>query len=129
MTKDAAIYQALATSCAAIIAFIGVCHEFIGDTVFPWGPEFLGGPIGWHGLGIFTIAAGSLAVAGTLQRINVPITLFAILVATIGVTIALLTAVLHGQFHMFAVVGALAGVGAGVFHNRALATQSKSSGI
>ena len=58
--KEEALYQSLASCGAVLIAFIGVCHEFIGHIVFPWGPSTLGGPIGWHGLGIFSIVLGLL---------------------------------------------------------------------
>ena len=77
MSKDAALYQSLAACGAAVIMFIGVCHEFVGHTLFPWGPDLMGGPIGWHGLGIFVIGAGCLVLGGTLRLIKFPVVPFA----------------------------------------------------
>jgi hypothetical protein len=120
MSRQAAVDQALATSCAAIIAFIGVCHEFVGAALFPWGPDFFGGAIGWHAIGVFAIASGLLAMAGTLHLMRVPIPLLSMVAVGAGAAIAVATAVLHGQFHMFAIAVALAGFGMTVFHRRAM---------
>ena len=45
VSKEEALYQSLAFCGAVLIAFIGVCHEFVGDVLFPWGPALFGGPI------------------------------------------------------------------------------------
>src|ERR1041384_8261251 len=102
MSRDEALYQSLASCGAALIAFIGVCHEFVGHIVFPWGPATLGGPIGWHGLGIFGIVAGTLILSGTLRLIRFPVVPFALLAVAIGVVLVVFTARAHHQFHMFA---------------------------
>src|SRR5438128_10193583 len=100
MPKEEALYQSLASCGAVLIAFIGVCHEFIGHIVFPWGPSTLGGPIGWHGLGIFSIVLGLLMLGGTLRLIRFPVVLWGTVAAAIGVAICIFTAVVHHEFHM-----------------------------
>src|SRR5262249_53121616 len=101
MTSKEARYQSLAACGAVLIAFIGVCHEFIGHIVFPWGPSTLGGPIGWHGLGILSIVIGLLMLGGILGLIRFPVVFWALMAATIGVAICIFTAVVHHEFHMF----------------------------
>lgn len=109
MSREEALYQSLAASGAVLIAFIGVCHEFSGHIVFPWAPAALGGPIGWHGLGLFTITLGLLMLGGTLGLIKFPVAPWAMVTAAIGITICAFTAVAHHQFHMFAFAGIFAG--------------------
>lgn len=106
----AARYRALAACGAAIITFIGVCHEVVGAVLFPWGPAFVGGALPWHGLGLFVIAAGSNVLAGTLGLVRFPVVPFAILAAILGAFFVVVAAVLHGQFHFFALAASLAGV-------------------
>src|SRR5882724_4781684 len=99
MSEDAALYQSLASCGAAIVAFIGICHEFIGSILFPWGPALFGGPIGWHGIGISTIVAGSLVLGGTLRLIRFPVVPFALIAVVVGIALVVFTAVAHYQFH------------------------------
>src|SRR3954451_8415536 len=101
MTTEQARYQSLASSGATLVAFVGVCHELAGHIIFPWGPAFLGGPIGWHAVGLFAIASGLLLLGGTLRLYAFPVVAYALLGAAIGVFFIVATAVLHGQFHAF----------------------------
>jgi hypothetical protein len=123
MSKKEALYQSFASCGAALIAFIGVCHEFIGYIVFPWGPTLLGGPIGWHSLGIFAIVAGLLILGGTLHLIKFPVVPFAVIVVVIGVVLVVFTAIVHHQFHMFALAAAVAGAVTAFFHRKTVAQQ------
>jgi len=102
MSRQEALYQSLAASGAVLIAFVGLCHEFIGKILFPWEPAFLGGPIGWHALGLFAIASGLLLLGGTLRLFEFPVVPYALLSAAIGIIFVAIPAVLHHQFHMLA---------------------------
>jgi hypothetical protein len=119
VSRNAALYQALASCGAALIAFIGFTHEVAGHLIFPWGPAFLGGPIGWHGTGLFAIGAGLLLLGGTLGLFRFPVVAGSVLTAAVGVFFFVATALLHGQFHAFALAGFFAGVGTGHFHRKA----------
>jgi hypothetical protein len=46
---------------------------------------------------------------------------FALLAAAIGMVLVVITALLHRQFHMFALVGSLAGLATAFCHRRAAA--------
>ncbi len=120
MSKDAALFQSLASCGAALITFIGVCHELVGDTLFPWGPPFLGGPVGWHGVGLLAIASGLLMLGGTLHLIRFPVVPFSLLVAAIGAAFVVIAAVLHHQFHMFALAALVSGILTAYFHAKAV---------
>lgn len=124
MSKEQALYQSLASCGAVLIAFIGVCHEVAGHIVFPWAPAALGGPIGWHGAGISTVVLGVLLLAGTLGLIRFPVVPLALIVALAGAVIGVFTAVVHHQFHLFALALAIAGVTTAFFDRRAAAQQS-----
>ena len=128
MTEDEALYQSLASCGAAVIAFIGVCHEGVGSTLFPWGPALFGGPVGWHGLGLACIGGGALMLGGTLRLIAFPVVPVALLVVGIGTGLVLFTAVAYGRFHMFALAVATAGVVAAVFHRKAVAERRRDNG-
>lgn len=121
ISREDALYQSLAASGAAIIAFIGVCHETVGATLFPWGPAFLGGPVGWHGTGLVAIAAGLALLGGTLRLFRFPVVGLALLASAIGVFFLVATAVLHGQFHVFALAATCAGLVTASCHRRAAA--------
>ena len=123
MSQQQALYQSLAASGAMLIAFIGVCHEFVGHIVFPWAPAFLGGPIVWHGLGLFAITFGLLLLAGTLRLIKFPVIPFSLVAAAIGIVLVVVVAILHHQFHMFALATALSGFVTAFCHRKAAAHQ------
>jgi hypothetical protein len=120
MSQEEARYQSLASCGAVLIAFIGVCHEFIGHIVFPWAPALLGGPVGWHGLGLFAIASGLLSLSGTLRFFDFPVVPFSLLAAAVGAVLVVLTAMLYREFHMFALAGFFAGIATAYFHRKAV---------
>ena len=123
MSKQEALYQSLASCGAALIAFIGVCHEFVGHIVFSWGPALLGGPIGWHGLGLFTFALGLLLLGGTLRLIRFPVVPLALVTVAISIALVAFTVVVHQQFHMFRFAAVVAGTSTAFFHRKAAAQQ------
>ncbi len=123
MSKEQALYQSLASCGAVLIAFIGVCHEVAGHIVFPWAPAALGGPIGWHGAGVSTFFLGVLLLAGTLGLIKFPVVPFALIVTVAGAVIGVFTAVVHHQFHLFALAIVIAGATTAFFYRRAAAQQ------
>ena len=103
--KDEVFYRSLASSGATAIALIGVVHEVAGHLIFPWAPAALGGPIGWHGLGFLAIMTGLALLAGTLRLVRLPVVTLSVVVAAIALVIAVLTAVLYEDFHLFALLG------------------------
>jgi hypothetical protein len=109
----------LAASCAALIAFIGVCHEVVGESLFPWAPATFGGPFGWHALGIAAIAGGVLSIAGTLGVLRFPVVACSLLAALAGVAIFIFTAAVHHEFHALALALASAGIATACFHQSA----------
>lgn len=119
ISKEEGLYRSLASCGAVLIAFIGVAHEVVGHILFPWGPAFLGGPLGWHGTGLLAIASGLLLLGGTLRLFRFPVVPFALSVAAAGAFFVIVTAVLHHQFHMFALVGCSSGVVTAHFHRKA----------
>lgn len=106
----AARYRALAASGAVLIAFVGVCHEVVGETLFPWGPAFVGGALPWHGLGFFAIAIGLNLLMATLGLTRFPVVPFALVMAVVGAFFAIVAATLHGKFHLFALTVCAAGL-------------------
>jgi hypothetical protein len=122
MSRQRALYQSLAASGAAVITFVGVCHEAVGATLFPWGPAFLGGPIGWHGTGLVAIATGLGLVGGALGLFPFPVVQLSLLASAIGVFFVVATAVLHGQFHVFALAVVCCGALTAYCHRRATAS-------
>ena len=119
MSKQEALYQSLASCGAAIIAFIGVCHMFVGKTLFPWGPAFFGGTIGWYGIGLVAIIGGLLVLGGTLRLFRFPVIAISLVTAVIGLAVAVAAEILHGQFHMFALAVVFSGILTAYFHRKA----------
>ncbi len=125
MSKEEALYRSLASCGATIIVFVGIAHEFVGDIVFPWGPSFLGGPVGWHAAGLLGIVVGLLLLGGTLQLIRFPVVGQSLLIAAMGAFFLIVAAVMHGQFHMFALAAFLAALATGYFHHKASALTTR----
>lgn len=70
-----------------LIVFIGLCHEFVGAVVFPWGPAVLGGPLGWHALGLGGTALALLLLGAVLGQVRLPVAPMALVVAALGVLV------------------------------------------
>ncbi len=119
MLDPKAVYRSLAASGAVLVAFIGLAHEFVGASLFPWGPATFGGPVGWHAAGLACVVVGLLLLAGTLHIFEVPLLLLSTVVACIGAVITAYTAAVHNQFHFFAVALCVSGLAVAVCHRRA----------
>jgi hypothetical protein len=119
MAEAQARCQAVAVSGATLVTFIGISHEVVGATLFPWGPDFLGGPVGWHAVGVVAIATGLGLLGGTLGLVRFPVAPVSLLVAASGAFFLTVAALLHQDFHFFALAGLVAGIGIAYFHRRA----------
>jgi hypothetical protein len=119
MTEDQARHQALAVSGASIIAFIGIVHEVVGETIFPWAPAFVGGHIIWYGIGLACLACGLALMAATQRLIQMPVVVPCLVLAAGSIGLTVLVAVVHGEFHFFAVALALAALTTAYFHRKA----------
>lgn len=110
MVDQQTLHRSLATSGSVLIAFIGLSHELIGASLFPWGPAEFGGPIGWHLLGFAAIVIGLLLLLGTLHIFPTPVVPLSILAAALGGVITGYTAVVHRQFQFLALSFCLSAV-------------------
>jgi uncharacterized membrane protein len=99
----------LAFAAATMIAYVGVVHEVVGTRLYPEGPALLGGPIGWHAVGIGGIAVGVLLILGTLGMIAVPLAPVALAIAGVGAGFVAWDAT-RGGLHFFALTAMIAGV-------------------
>lgn len=111
--------RAIAASAATIVTFIGVCHEVIGTTLFPWGPAAIGGWVPWHLLGAVAISAGLVLLLGTLHVISAPLVPLSRFVTALGIAVALFVAFRTGEIHFLALVFAAAGLVFAIGHARA----------
>jgi hypothetical protein len=103
--------EALSASCAALVAFQGVCHETVGPLVFPYGPELFGGPVGWHAFGLLIIAVGAYLFVEVLRGTWRWVKPLSWLLILLGAGIFAFTAIRYRDLHVFALTGALCGVG------------------
>jgi hypothetical protein len=102
------ICQSLTTTGPAVITANGLHHELMGKIVFPWGPEFLGGPIGWHGFTLVVIAFGIAMLLGTLGVIRLPVLLMCGTAIFVCSGLILVSAIYHQQFHALAFTSLIA---------------------
>jgi hypothetical protein len=96
------VARALASAGAVLVAYVGVVHEVIGTTLYPDGPAFFGGSVGWHAAGLGAVAAGGLLLLAALGRVRVPWRAIAAAVGGAGAFVALEDALLERSFHLFA---------------------------
>src|SRR5581483_3735177 len=59
--------RAIACAGAVLLAYVGVVHEVVGTTLYPDGPAWFGGALGWHAAGAALIVLGLVTAAGTLR--------------------------------------------------------------
>jgi len=118
MTNQQARNQALAASGAVIIAFIGIVHIVVGETIFPWAPAFVGGYVIWYAMGAACIAFGLALLGATLGMNRLPVVwpCIALAVGALGLTV--LVEVIHGEFHFFAVALAVAALMTAWFYRK-----------
>lgn len=101
--------RALATAGGMLVLEVGLAHEMVGTRLYPDGPALLGGPLGWHAVGVAGIAMGLFMTGGALGLTAMPPRLLATATIVLGFAFVALDAVVHGGFHFFAatlVVGA-----------------------
>jgi hypothetical protein len=113
------VARALASAGAIMVAYVGVVHEVVGRTLYPDGPEWFGGIVGWHAAGFATIAAGALLLLAALGRARVPWRAIAGAVAAISAVVALAEAVREHSFHLFAVTNVIAALAVTIALRRA----------
>src|SRR5690349_16737294 len=101
MTKEQARNQALAVSGAMIVAFIGVVHEVVGETIFPWAPAFVGGYAIWYAMGAACLAFGLALLAATLRLTRMPVVVPCIVLAVGALGLTVFISVVKGEFHFF----------------------------
>lgn len=118
MTQEQARAQALAVSGAVVIAFIGMIHEVVGETIFPWAPAFVGGYVIWYAMGALCLAFGVGMMAATLGLARLPVVWPCIVIAVGSLALTVLVAVVKGEFHFFAVSLAVAGLATAWFHRK-----------
>lgn len=120
MTKAQARHQALAASGAAIIAFIGIVHVVVGETIFPWAPAFVGGYVIWYAMGLACFAFGLALLGATLRMNRLPVIWPCIALAVGAVGLTVLVEVIHREFHFFAVSLAAAALMTAWFHRKSM---------
>jgi hypothetical protein len=111
-------YHSFAVAGTVLMVFIGLCHEFVGATVFPWGPATFGGSLGWHALGLGGTLLALLLLAGVLGRIALPVVPLSLVFAALGTAISAYTAIAEREFHFFAVSLVIAAIVVAVCHSR-----------
>ncbi len=111
--------RALASAGAVLVAYVGVVHEVIGTTLYPEGPAFFGGSVGWHAAGLGAIAAGGLLLLAALGRARVPWRAIAAAVGGAGAFVALQDALFERSFHLFATTLPLAALAVAIGLRRA----------
>ncbi len=107
MTQQEAKDRSVSSCAAFLIAFIGMAHEVVGPTLFPWAPPWFG-PFLWHAIGVVAIVVGLLCLAGVWQVINFPVVPVALLAGIGGIAAMTLMAVKTHEFHYFAMWLAIA---------------------
>ena len=127
MTREQARDQALAVSGATIVAFIGVVHEVVGETIFPWAPAFVGGYAIWYAMGAACLAFGLALMAATLRLIRMPVVVPCLVLAVGSLALTVLVWVTHGEFHFFAVALAAAGVTTAWFHRKSAVGEARDA--
>jgi hypothetical protein len=100
---------AIAACASTLVGFIGLVHEFVGATIFPWAPAAVGGPIGWHTLGVAAIALGASMLLGALGLARIPVRPLGVTSGAVALVIFIATALLYREFHFFALAAFLAG--------------------
>jgi hypothetical protein len=101
--------RALACGGAMLLAHVGIAHEVVGATLYPDGPALLGGPVGWHAVGLTGTVAGVLMVCATLRLLAMPLVPLGVLASVTGAVFVAWDAMAHQHFHFFAFTAMVAG--------------------
>ena len=110
LTTSISRRRALAFGGATLLAYVGLAHEVVGSTLYPYGPAAFGGLFGWHAAGLSLTAIGLLIAAGTLGLVQLPTALLAAALSVAGFVVLVGEALLHHSFHFFAFTTVLAGI-------------------
>jgi hypothetical protein len=110
MSKQEALYQSLAASGAVLLTFNGIYHLCAAEALFPWGPAFFGSATIFNGIGVVAIVAGILLLGAILRFYVFPVIAVSLVTSIIGLAIVILCETLHGQFNVFALSVAFAGI-------------------
>jgi hypothetical protein len=110
MTAVSDIYWPLSVACAVLVAFIGLVHEVIGPTLYPWAPAWFGLFI-WHGMGVTIIVLGLICVVTLLGKLSAPVVPIAIILALGGFAAVGLMIYKEDNFHFFALCNSVASLG------------------
>lgn len=108
--------RSLAVAGSVLIAYIGLCHEFVGAIVYPFGPATFGGPVGWHGFGFAVVLIGVVLLGGVLGVGRVPVVVLSGLCAFVGVSLTVYAAIAFERFHFFAASAVLAALTVAACH-------------
>ncbi len=119
MSKQEALYQSLASCGAALVIFNGICHLFVAETLFPFGPEFFHGRIIFYGLGVVAIIAGCLLLGAILRFYSFPVIAVSLVTSVAGLAILIICQTLYNRFNVFALSVALSGVIMAHFYRKA----------
>lgn len=119
MSKQEALYQSLASCGAALIVFNGICHLFVAETLFPFGPEFFHGRAIFTGIGYVAIVAGILLLGAILRFYSFPVIAVSLITSVAGFAILAICQTLYNRFNVFALCVALSGVIMAYFYRKA----------
>ena len=117
MTRNEANLHAVSLCASFVIAMLGLTHEVVGPTLFPWAPEWFG-LIAWHGIGIAAIVLGLICLSGVLGMISVPLVSLGVAAGIGGIAAIALMAVKAQQFHYFAMWLTIAGFALAIAQHR-----------
>jgi hypothetical protein len=102
-------YHAIAVSCAVLIIFIGLVHEVVGPTLYPWAPGWFG-PVIWHGMGVTIMILGLVCLATIMGGLHAPLAGIGIVLAVGGLSAVGLMVYREDKFHFVALCNAIAAV-------------------
>lgn len=119
MSKREALYQSLASCGAALIIFNGICHLFVAETLFPFGPEFFHGRVIFSGLGVVAIIAGCLLLGAILRFYVFPVIAVSLVTSVAGLAILVICQTLYNRFNVFALCVASSGIIMAYFYRKA----------
>lgn len=119
MSKQEGLYQSLASCGAALIIFNGICHLFVAETLFPFGPEFFHGRIPFFGVGVVAIIAGCLLLGAILRFYLFPVIAVSLVTSAAGLAILIICQTLYNRFNVFALSVALSGIIMAYFYRKA----------
>src|SRR6185437_1248122 len=109
MSRQEAFYQSLASCGAALLIFNGICHIFVGETLFPFGPSFFHGRANFLAVGVVAIVAGILLLGAILRFYVFPVVAASLVTAVCGVAVMIICQTLYDRFNMFALSVAFSG--------------------